>query len=50
MHSCRTQAVTDTLTFFFGNDEAEFGVNSTVTGSTRQYVRFSEIAEEVQDA
>ena len=49
-HSCWTQAVTDTLTSFFGSDEAEFGLNSTVTGSTRQYARFSEVAEEVQDA
>jgi hypothetical protein len=49
-HSCWTQAVTDTLAYFFGTDEAEFGVDSTVTGSTRQYGRFSEVAEEVQDA
>lgn len=49
-HSCWTQAVTDTLTYFFGTDKAEFGLDSTVTGSTRQYARFSEVAEEVQDA
>jgi hypothetical protein len=49
-HSCWTQAVTDTLTFFFGTDNAAFGLDSTVTGSTRQYARFSEVAEEVQDA
>jgi hypothetical protein len=49
-HSCWTQAVTDTLTYLFGTDEAEFGLDSTVTGSTRQYARFSEVAEEVQDA
>ena len=49
-HSCWTQAVTDTLTSFFGSDEAEFGLNSTATGTTRQYARFSEVAEEVQDA
>jgi hypothetical protein len=42
--------VTDTLTYFFGTDKAEFGLDSTVTGSTRQYARFSEVAEEVQDA
>ena len=49
-HSCWTQAVTDTLAYFFGTDEAEFGLDSTVTGSTRQYARFSEVAEEVRDA
>jgi hypothetical protein len=49
-HSCWTQAVTDTLTYLFGADEADFGLDSTVTGSTRQYARFSEVAEEVQDA
>jgi len=49
-HSCWTQAVTDTLTYFFGTDKAEFGLDSTVTGSTRHYARFGEVAEEVQDA
>lgn len=49
-HSCWTQAVTDTLTYFFGTDKAEFGLDTTVTGSTRQYARFSEVVEEVQDA
>ncbi len=49
-HSCWTQAVTDTLRYFFGTDEAEFALDSTVTGNTRQYARFSEVAEEVQDA
>jgi hypothetical protein len=49
-HSCWTQAVTDTLTYFFGTDKADFGLDSTVTGKTRQYVRFSEVVEEVQDA
>jgi hypothetical protein len=49
-HSCWTQAVADTLTSFFGTDEAEFGLDSAVTGSTRQFARFSEVAEEVEDA
>jgi hypothetical protein len=49
-HSCWTQAVTDTLAYVFGTDSAEFGLDSTVTWSTRQYARFSEVAEEVQDA
>lgn len=49
-HSCWTQAVTDTLAYFFGTDKAAFELDSTVTGSTRRYARFSEVAEEVQDA
>jgi hypothetical protein len=49
-HSCWTQAVTDTLAHFFGTDKAEFELDSTVTGGTRRYARFSEVAEEVQDA
>jgi hypothetical protein len=49
-HSCWTQAVTDTLTYVFRTDKADFGLDSTVTGKTRQYARFSEVAEEVQDA
>lgn len=49
-HSCWTQAVTDTLAYFFGTDEVVFGLDSTVTGTIRQYARFSEVAEEVQDA
>ena len=49
-HSCWTQAVTDTLEYFFGTDKAEFELDSTVTGKTRQYVRFSEVSDEVQDA
>jgi hypothetical protein len=49
-HSCWTQAVTDTLEYFFGTDHAPFGLDSTVTGQTRQYARFSEVSDEVQDA
>jgi hypothetical protein len=49
-HSCWTQAVTDTLGHVFGTDRAEFELSSTVTGGTRRYTRFSEVAEEVQDA
>jgi hypothetical protein len=49
-HSCWTQAVTDTLAHFFGTDEVAFELDSTVTGTIRQYARFSEVAEEVQDA
>jgi hypothetical protein len=49
-HSCWTQAVTDTLEYVFGTDNAEFGLDSSVTGTTRHYARFSEISDEVQDA
>jgi hypothetical protein len=49
-HSCWTQAVTDTLEYFFGTDKAEFELDSTITGTTRRYGRFSEVSDEVQDA
>ena len=49
-HSCWTAAVTDTLAYYFGTDEVQFGLDSTVTGTTRQYSRFSDVLREVQDA
>jgi hypothetical protein len=49
-HSCWTAAVTDTLAYFFGTDTADFTLDSTVTGRTRNYARFSEVTDEVQDA
>jgi hypothetical protein len=49
-HACWTTAVTDTLAYFFRTDKAEFTLDSTVTGTTREYARFSEVAEEVEDA
>ena len=49
-HGCFTAAITDTLAYYFGTDDAEFALDSTVTGTTRDYARFSEVTEEVQDA
>ena len=49
-HGCFTAAITDTLAYYFGTDEAEFALDSAVTGTTRHYARFSEVTEEVQDA
>ena len=49
-HSCWTAAVTDTLAYYFGSDNAQLALDSTVTGTTRQYERFSDVLQEVQDA
>ncbi len=49
-HSCWTTAVTDTLAYAFETDNAEFGLDSTVTGTTRRYARFSDVASEVRHA
>lgn len=49
-HSCWTGALTETLAFYFHTDEAEFGRDSAVTGTTRRYARFSEVGSEVQNA
>lgn len=49
-HSCWTSAVTETLAFFFGGDEREVTLDSTQTGTTRQYASFRAIMDEVGDA
>jgi hypothetical protein len=49
-HSCWTGAVTDTLTSFFGGDERAIVLDSTFTGTSRDYERFSDIASEVGEA
>ena len=49
-HACFTTAITDTLAFFFGGDEAEFWLDSAFTGTTTPYSSFSEVAREVADA
>ena len=49
-HSCWTGALTDTLASFFGGDERAIALDSTFTGATRHYERFSDIAREVGDA
>jgi hypothetical protein len=49
-HSCWTAAATQTLAYFFGGDEREFTLDSALTGTTRQYARFSDVITEVADA
>jgi hypothetical protein len=49
-HGCYTTAVTETLALAFGTDEAEFTLDSAVTGTSRLYSSFSEVAREVGDA
>ena len=46
-HACWTKAVTDTLAAFFGTNRLAFSVDSTVTGNTRTYRRFSAAMREV---
>lgn len=49
-HGCYTTAVTRALTSFFGTDQMTFTVESTVTGTSSTFDRFSEAAQEVYDA
>jgi hypothetical protein len=49
-HSCWTGALTSTLASFFGGDERAIALDSTFTGTTHHYERFSDIAREVGDA
>jgi PAP2 superfamily len=49
-HGCFTKAMTDALTAFFGADKVALSMSSTVTGTTRYYDRFSDVAKEVYDA
>ena len=49
-HGCFTTATTDALATFFGTDKVAFAMSSSVTGKTRYYDRFSDVAKEVYDA
>jgi hypothetical protein len=49
-HGCFTKAMTDALAVFFGTDKVGLSMSSTVTGTTRYYDRFSDVAKEVYDA
>jgi PAP2 superfamily len=46
-HGCWTKAVTDTLAAFFGTDRVALALDSTVTGTSRTYRRFSAAMHEV---
>jgi len=46
-HACHTSAAMLALRKFFGTDRISFTVNSTVTGTTHSFNRFSEFTDEV---
>jgi hypothetical protein len=49
-HGCVTQALMDTLTAFFDNDEVPYSVTSTVTGTTHSFDSFEDVVTEVDYA
>jgi PAP2 superfamily len=49
-HACHTTAIAEALESFFGPRRLRFSVDSLVTGETRHYKGFSEVAAEVNDA
>ena len=46
-HACHTTAIAETLHAFFGTDRVPFSLDSRITGTTRTYERFHEVAKEV---
>jgi hypothetical protein len=49
-HACRTTAIAEALESFFGTGHLRFSVDSLVTGETRDYKRFKEAVDEVNNA
>jgi hypothetical protein len=49
-HTCISGAVVETLKDFFGTDRISFSTFSGVSGTTRQFDRFSEAIKEIIDA
>jgi hypothetical protein len=49
-HACFTSAVTTSLKRFFGTDDVEFSMSSTVTGTTKTYRSFSDVVRDVREA
>jgi hypothetical protein len=49
-HACHTTAIAEALESFFGPGRLRFSIDSVVTGETRYYKRFREVAEEVNNA
>jgi PAP2 superfamily len=49
-HGCYTAALTTSLAAFFGRDRVDWNLNSTTSGETRHYRRFSDAVDEVIDA
>ncbi len=46
-HGCNTEAATRTLAGFFGTDQVSISFDSTVTGTTHVFSRFSDVIKEV---
>jgi hypothetical protein len=49
-HACHTTAVAEALESFFGTGRIRFSIDSLVTGETRDYKRFKDVVEEVNNA
>jgi hypothetical protein len=49
-HACHTTAITEVLESFFGPGRQRLSLDSLVTGETRNYKRFKEVVEEVNNA
>jgi PAP2 superfamily len=49
-HGCYAAAVTTSLAAFFGRDQVSWSLDSTTSGATRYYSRFSQAVTEVIDA
>jgi hypothetical protein len=49
-HACYAGALTTSLAAFFGSDRVSWNLNSTTSGETRHYRRFSDALDEVIDA
>ena len=49
-HACYTEATTESLRDFFGTDHVPFTVDSTSTGTTHTFRKFSDLSKELVDA
>ena len=49
-HACHSTAVAEALRAFFGTDSVRFTLDSRVTGTTREYDRFHEAVQDVNEA
>jgi len=49
-HACHSTAVAEALHAFFGTDNVRFTLDSRVTGATREYDRFHEAVQDVNEA
>jgi hypothetical protein len=49
-HACGSKAITDLFIAFFGTDSVSSAIDSTVTGTTREFPRFSDLYRDVHEA